>query len=212
MPPLSPTFAAFLAVSFIVAVTPGPGVVYIVSRTLTQGRIAGFASVCGIAAGNLGNAAAASLGIAALFAASASAFALIKLGGAAYLIFLGVKALRSKSTPFVSERTAGVSKAALFRDGFVVALLNPKTMLFFAALLPQFMSSNTASIGETLSLSAVFVSIAIGTDTLYVLSASKLSAVVGRHLGWQRYGRLASAATFFGLGLYAVLASPRSVK
>jgi threonine/homoserine/homoserine lactone efflux protein len=209
---LSPTFAAFLVASFILAITPGPGVVYIVSRTLSQGRIAGLASVCGIATGNLGNAAAASLGIAALLAASASAFAVIKLAGAAYLIFLGLKALRSKSPASANERAPGVSKTLVFRDGFFVALLNPKTMLFFAALLPQFMSSNTASIGESLSLSVVFVSIAICTDTLYVLTASKLSATIARRSGWQRYGRLASAATFFGLGLYAALASPRAAK
>jgi threonine/homoserine/homoserine lactone efflux protein len=205
----SPTFVAFLVASLVLAITPGPGVLYLVTRTLSQGRSAGLASVCGIAAGNLGNAAAASLGIAALLAASAGAFVVVKLAGAAYLIFLGVKALRSKAPPPAAARTPNISTSLLFRDGFFVALLNPKTMLFFAALLPQFMSSNTASIGESLRLSVVFVSIAICTDTLYVLTASKLAATIGRRSGWQRCGRLVSAATFFGLGLYAALAAPR---
>lgn len=94
----SPTFVAFLIASLILAVTPGPGVLYIVTQTLGQGRKAGLASVWGIALGNLGNAAAASVGLAAVLAASSTAFVVVKLAGAAYLVFLGIKALRTKAT------------------------------------------------------------------------------------------------------------------
>src|ERR1017187_7702159 len=92
----SPTFVAFIVASLILAITPGPGVVYIVTQTLGQGRKAGLASIGGIALGNLGNASAASVGLAAVFAASSTAFVVVKLAGAAYLVFLGIKALRER--------------------------------------------------------------------------------------------------------------------
>jgi threonine/homoserine/homoserine lactone efflux protein len=129
-----PSFAAFIFASVILAITPGPGVLYIVTRTLSQGRKAGLASVGGIALGNLGNAAAASVGLAAVLAASAAAFLAIKLAGAAYLVFLGIKALRARAAAEVSVRLIGVSSVRLFRDGCFVALLNPKTT--FSALAP----------------------------------------------------------------------------
>jgi threonine/homoserine/homoserine lactone efflux protein len=87
----APLLAAFLAASFVLAVTPGPGVVYIVARTLAQGRSAGIASVAGVAAGNLGNAVGAALGLAALFAVSSLAFSVVKYAGAAYLVYLGFR-------------------------------------------------------------------------------------------------------------------------
>src|SRR5580692_8129962 len=94
---MSSTFVAYLIASTLLAVTPGPGVIYILTRTLSRGRQAGLASVAGIALGNLANATAASLGLAALLAASATAFAVMKFAGAGYLVFLGIKALRGKA-------------------------------------------------------------------------------------------------------------------
>ena len=133
-----PLLAAFLAASFVLAVTPGPGVVYIVARTLAQGRGAGLASVAGVAAGNLCNAVGAALGLAALFAVSSLAFSVVKYAGAAYLIYLGIKALRRPATVASPAEFAPPQKRRIARDGFLVALLNPKTALFFAAFLPQF--------------------------------------------------------------------------
>ena len=90
----SSTLIAFLAASLVLAVTPGPGVIYIVTRTLAQGRIAGASSVAGVACGNMVNAVGAAVGLAALFAVSSLAFTVVKFAGAAYLIWLGVKTLR----------------------------------------------------------------------------------------------------------------------
>jgi threonine/homoserine/homoserine lactone efflux protein len=205
----SPTFAAFLFASLILAVTPGPGVIYIVTRTLGQGRKAGFASIGGIALGNLGNAAAASLGLAAVLSASANAFVVVKLAGAAYLVFLGLKALWAKPATAVAVRTTRLSPARLFRDGFLVALLNPKTALFFAALLPQFIDPGASPLWQSLVLSCVFVAIAVCTDTLYMLTASALAPAISRRGGARSYGRYITAATFIGLGVYAALANPR---
>ena len=98
--PAAPLLAGFLLASFVLAITPGPGVMYIVARSLAEGRAAGLASVAGVALGNLGNAIGASLGLAALFAVSSIAFTLVKYAGAAYLIYLGVRALRASTQAF----------------------------------------------------------------------------------------------------------------
>jgi threonine/homoserine/homoserine lactone efflux protein len=206
----SPTFVAFLLASLILAITPGPGVVYIVTQTLGRGRKAGLASVGGIALGNLGNAAAASVGLAAVFAASSAAFVVVKLAGAGYLVFLGIRALRVRSTLATAVRAKDSSPEKLFRDGLLVALLNPKTALFFAALLPQFMNPNASPLGQSLVFAGVFVSIALCTDTLYVLTAAVLAAKIRQRVAARPYARYVSAATFIGLGVYAALASPRS--
>jgi threonine/homoserine/homoserine lactone efflux protein len=208
----SSAFLTFLGASLILALIPGPGVIYIVTRTLSQGRRAGLASVCGIACGNFANAAAASVGLAVIIAASSVAFVVVKLGGAAYLVYLGIKTLRSSApleAPLVANR---VSAVKLFRDGFFVALLNPKTTLFFAALLPQFIDPAASALAQSLILGSVFVCIALCTDSIYALTASALASTVRRRTGWRPYGRLISAATYIGLGIYAALASPRTAK
>src|SRR5262249_7892894 len=125
---------AFLAASLIIAVTPGPGVLYIVARSIAHGRTAGLASVLGVGLGNLGNAAVASLGLAALLAISTTAFSLVKYAGAVYLIYLGWRSWCSGASNPVSETVVEPAPAVrrVFLDGFLVALLNPKTALFFA--------------------------------------------------------------------------------
>ncbi len=145
---------AFVAAAFVLAVTPGPGVVYIVARTLAQGRGAGLASVAGVALGNLGNAVGASLGLAALFAVSATAFTVVKLAGAAYLLYLGIQALRAPRDGSAAARQLGsAAHVRILRDGFVVALLNPKTTIFFAAFLPQFLHLQAPVMVQSLALS-----------------------------------------------------------
>lgn len=204
----SSALAAFIVAGIVLAVTPGPGVVYLVTRTLSQGRKAGLVSIGGIALGDLGNAVAASVGLAAMLAASEVAYIAVKFAGAAYLIFLGVKALRSSASPEAPVRDDRPS-SRLFRDAFFVALLNPKTALFFAALLPQFIDPASSALGQSLMFSGLFVSIALVTDTIYVLSASALAHAITERSRWRPYGKYISAAAFIGLGLYAAFASPR---
>jgi threonine/homoserine/homoserine lactone efflux protein len=206
---MSSTFAAFLIAGTILAVTPGPGVIYIVTRTLSRGRQAGLASVGGIALGNLANATAASLGLAALLAASATAFAVMKLAGAAYLVFLGVRALRAKPQVRVPAASDRASNLRLFADGFLVALLNPKTALFFAALLPQFINPDAPPLAQGLILACVFVSIALCTDTIYVLAAAALAPKFTAASSSRAVGRYVTAATFIGLGVYAAMSGRR---
>jgi len=206
------TAVAFALASLVLAVTPGPGVAYIVARTLAQGRAAGLASVAGVAAGNLGNALGASLGLAALFALSSQAFTLVKWAGAAYLVWLGVQALRRPTERGAAQGACAAPRPALvFRDGLVVALLNPKTALFFAAFLPQFMDPAAGAAQQAALLGGVFVLLAAATDTGYVLLADAVGRVLagrGAHR-INRLGRYAAAATYIGLGLYTAALSSR---
>jgi len=196
--------SAFLIASVILAITPGPGVLYIVTRSLTQGRRFGLASVAGVALGNLGNAVGASIGLAAVFAVSALAFTAVKYLGALYLVYLGLQAIRAvRPAPTVATR-ASASLRRIFRDGFIVALLNPKTAIFFAAFLPQFMNAESPAIVQSLTLGSVFVAIAAVTDTGYALAAGALAPVLTRARGVRAFGRYLTGGGFIGLGIYTV--------
>jgi threonine/homoserine/homoserine lactone efflux protein len=210
---------AFLLASVVLAITPGPAVVYLLTRTLAHGRRAGFASLAGVALGNLGNAIGASLGLAALFAVSALAFTAVKLAGAAYLVYLGIQALRSRPAGPVGMVAVPPSAGAVFRDGFLVALLNPKTALFFAAFLPQFIDAAGSPMLQGVLLASVFIVVAALTDAAYVLAASRLAgwraagaaASPGQRL-LERAGRYLSASVFIGLGVYTALSGSRAGK
>lgn len=207
--------SAFVAASLVLALTPGPAVLYIVARSLSQGRRSGLASVGAVAVGNLANAVAAALGLAALFAVSSLAFTVVKWAGAAYLVWLGIQALRRPAAP--APGAAGEAAAAparqplgrVMRDGFLVALLNPKTTLFFAAFLPQFMSPGVSPGVQSVSLGALFVVIAAATDCLWVLGASWLAPRVSGLKRAGSAGRYFSAGTYIGLGVFTAMSGQR---
>ena len=213
LPPL-PLLLAFLTASFILAITPGPAVVYILARTLSQGRSSGLASVAGVALGNLGNAIGAAVGLAALFAVSSAAFTVVKWAGAAYLIVMGVKMLRSAgaATTASNPQMEPLKRWRIFRDGFLVALLNPKTALFFAAFLPQFMTAHASPLLQSLVLGASFVAVAACTDLFYVLAASLVAPRLGQLGAQARWGQRAAGASFIGLGLLTAFSSRPATK
>lgn len=204
--PDTPLLLAFVGASLVLALTPGPAVVYIVARTLAQGRACGLASVLGVALGNLANAVGAALGLAALFAVSSTAFTVVKWAGAAYLVYLGIRMWLA--TPAVADAAPQAPHKPLrrvFRDGFVVALLNPKTTLFFAAFLPQFMDAHASPLMQTLALGSVFVGVACCTDLFYVLTASLVAPRLGgaaRHAVW---GNRLAGTSFIGLGVLTAM-------
>ena len=202
----------FLLASLVLAATPGPGVLYIVARTLAHGRSAGLASVLGVMLGNLGNALAAALGLAALLAVSATAFTVLKWAGAAYLVYLGVQALRAPRVAAAAAAPHSPPWRRVLRDGFWVALLNPKTTLFFAAFLPQFINPYGSALGQSVALGAVFVLIAACTDMAYVLLAQRVAPALGRVPRGAAIGRYAQAAVYFGLGALAATAGQRPVR
>lgn len=206
--PSWPLLATFLIASIVLAVTPGPGVVYIVTRSILQGRQSGMASVAGVAIGNLGNALAASLGLAALFAASSIAFSIVKYLGAAYLVYLGIQTIRRRtetSLPTIAE----VPLRTVFRDGLVVALFNPKTAVFFAAFLPQFFTAEQPFLAQSVVLGTIFVLIAAVSDSGYALAAS---AIAGWLTGRRRLGHVGAwlgGVTYVGLGVATALIGER---
>jgi threonine/homoserine/homoserine lactone efflux protein len=202
--PAWPVLWGFIAASLVLTLTPGPGVLYIVSRSLMHGRRGGLASVLGIATGNLINAVAASIGLAALFAVSALAFSVVKFAGAAWLVWLGIRMWRDDSGNAVEAATPAASGSRLFREGLLVAMLNPKTTIFFAAFLPQFVTARESAMQQSLALGVLFVLIAVVTDGLYALGAGAASRLVAS-AGSRRRGRRLAGCLYITLGLVTAL-------
>ena len=160
-------FELFLTAGILLNLTPGPDTVYILGRSIAQGRRAGIASALGIATGSIFHTFAAALGLSAILAASAWAFRVVTLVGGAYLIFLGIKMFvhRQKALNLPSNFRRSTTYAA-FRQGFLTNLLNPKVALFFLAFLPQFINPNsTAKVVAFLALGLTFVT----TGTIWCL-------------------------------------------
>lgn len=190
---------AFALASLVLAAAPGPGVTFLITRTLSEGQSAGFAATAGVAIGNFGNALGASLGLAALLALHPVLFIAVKWLGAAYLIALGIRyvgqgTIRKTSTNEIPQHTRH------FQDGFWVALLNPKTMLFFAAFLPQFLQAETTSLQQILPLGTLFVVIALLSDGVYVVLAGRFTSHL-RKATQSSAGRYLTATVYIGLGL-----------
>lgn len=213
--PSWPLFSAFLLASLALAITPGPGVLYIIGRSMAHGCRSGLISVAGIALGNLGNAIAATMGLAALFALSALAFTIVKLAGAGYLVYLGVQMWRkSNAEPVLPDeiRPSTDHDRKVFRDGLVVALLNPKTTVFFAAFLPQFMNPSSPPLLEGLLLGSIFVVIAAVTDSVYALAAGHIAPALKKVRRARGTGRRIGGGLLIGLGLFTALSGSRASK
>ncbi|NJN67003.1 MAG: LysE family translocator [Chloroflexaceae bacterium] len=172
-----PTFALFLLTSVVLLLTPGPAVLYIVTRSVDQGRGAGVVSALGIGVGSLFHVAAATLGMSALLVSSSLAFAALKYLGAAYLVYLGIQKLREREPPEHQQGPppAPRKRSRIFWQGVVVNLLNPKVALFFFAFLPQFTDPSRGTVaGQLLLLGCLFVAMGIVSDSLYALLAGSI--------------------------------------
>jgi threonine/homoserine/homoserine lactone efflux protein len=201
----------FVAAALVLLLTPGPAVLFVVTRSIQQGRAAGLVSTLGLSCGALVHLVAAVLGLSALLASSALAFSMVKLAGAGYLIFLGFKALRSRrSSEWMEGRTVPVPLRRQFLDGLVVNLLNPKPAIFFLAFLPQFVDPALGSVRAQLTMLGLgFVAMAMLTDGAYALAAASGRSWLLRNKTLLRYEPYASAAVYFGLGLSAALTGRR---
>ena len=196
----------FVAAALGLLILPGPAVLYIVTRSVSQGRRAGLASVLGIELAGLCHSAAAAFGLSAILLASSLAFGVVKYIGAAYLVYLGIRALLSKEAESGAERASPRSTSELFRKGFIVNILNPKTALFFYAFLPQFVDPGRGSpILQILALGGLFVLMATVTDSAYALVGSSVGRLVTRRPGFPRVQRLVSAGIYFALGVAAAV-------
>jgi threonine/homoserine/homoserine lactone efflux protein len=198
----------FISAALVLLLVPGPAVLYIVARSVEQGRLAGFVSDLGIHSATLVHVAAASLGLSAVLASSALAFSIVKYAGAAYLIWLGLRKI------FGRNEAADVGLAAqdhgygrLFRDGFIVNLLNPKTALFFLAFLPQFVEVDRGHVAMQVAfLGLLFTVLGFITDGCYALAAGTAGSWLKRSRGYLRFERYVSGVLFIGLGLTAAFA------
>jgi threonine/homoserine/homoserine lactone efflux protein len=201
--PDATTLGLFVAAAGILLITPGPAVLYIVARSVEQGRLAGLVSALGIQVGTLVHVAAAAFGVSALLVSSALAFSLLKYAGAAYLVFLGVRTLLRKDAdeaPATLPRERSLSR--LFLQGIVVNVLNPKTALFFLAFLPQFVNPARGAVaGQVLVLGTVFVLLGACTDGTWALLAGSASRFLRDHAGFRRGQRYVAATAYVGLGV-----------
>ncbi len=227
IPPWS-VLSVFFGASLLLAVVPGPVVLYVVARSLAQGRRAGLMSVAGASTGTLVSALATSFGLAALFSTSAVLYSVFKYVGAAYLIYLGIQTLRARPNEQAGAaldkalhvtQTQRVPMWPLFRDGFIVALFNPKTIIFFSAFLPQFMTQQgqgAAAVSQAMFLSALFVLIASTSDAVYALAAGAIAPWLAQRRGAgraervERWGRTVAGCSFIGLGLFAAFSGRKT--
>jgi threonine/homoserine/homoserine lactone efflux protein len=198
----------FVLAALLLLLTPGPAVLYIVTRTLEQGRRAGVVSMLGVHAGTLVHVAAAAAGVSAVLAASAAAFAVVKDIGAAYLVYLGVRRILDRR-PVLTDEPGGAAPRLrrAFLDGAVVNVLNPKTALFFLAFLPQFVDVARGAVGaQILWLGVLFVALGLVTDGAYALAAGTAGNWIKRNRGYLKFERYVSGTVFIGLGLTAAFA------
>lgn len=205
------TLVVFCAATVALLVVPGPAVIYIVTRSIDQGRAAGVASVLGIHAGTLCHIGAATLGLSALLASSALAFSAVRYLGAAYLIYLGLRTLFAR--PAGERRTPSPPQPLprIFVDGVVVNVLNPKTALFFFAFLPQFVDPAQGAVPLQIAvLGAVFVLLGLLSDGAYALLAARGGDWLKANLGFARIQRLVSGSIYLTLGAAAALSGARS--
>lgn len=197
---------AFLITAIVLAITPGPGIAYVVARTVSGGRKEGLASCFGTGVGGMLHVLAAALGISLLIAQSALAFSVVKYVGAAYLVYLGIRLLLRKNhvTETVSVSPKGVHRA--FFEGIVVEALNVKTALFFLAFLPQFVMPDEALVPQLVVLGSICVTLNTAVDVMAVFAADRLLASRAARATRARLLTRISGVTMLGLGAYLALA------
>ena len=204
------TLSVFAVAVLALVMSPGPAVFYIVARTIEQGRLAGLISTIGIGIGTVCHIGAATLGLSALFMSSALAFNFIKYAGACYLLYLGIKTLRSSRSKEVTRLQEQLPLHEIFYQAILVNLLNPKTTLFFFAFLPQFISPSQGSIApQIVLLGLIVIGIGLVSDIVYVLIASSLTNKLGHHPRTRRIQRYMAGGTYIALGLAAAFAGIR---
>jgi threonine/homoserine/homoserine lactone efflux protein len=189
---------------------PGPAVLYIVSRSVDQGRRAGLASSSGIATGGLVHVVAATLGLSALLVSSATAYSFVKYAGAAYLIYLGIKKFRERPATGEVERAEPVPLGRVYLQGVLVNVLNPKTAIFFFAFLPQFVSTSRGHVAlQFLVLGMLFSLMGFVSDSMWALTAGSAAGWLRGNRSFIRRQRYVAGTVYMGLGLATALSGSR---
>jgi threonine/homoserine/homoserine lactone efflux protein len=205
--PTGSTIAVFLLAAIALAVVPGPAVAYIVTQSIDQGRRAGVFSALGVATGGLVHVTAATVGLSALIASSATAFTVVKLVGALYLIVVGIRRILSGDAADVEPRALRAPLVRIYRQGVIVNVLNPKTALFFLAFLPQFVDPDRGAVWPQVALlGVVFVSVAVLSDLTYALVSDAIAGRIRRTGTGARVRRWLTGGVFVALGITAAAA------
>ncbi len=195
----------FIVSSLALLVVPGPAVLYIVTRSLAQGRTAGLASMAGVNAGALTHTVAAALGLSAILVSSALVFNVVKFAGAAYLIYLGVRQFFTKGA-FETLELKQESLWRIFSQGYLVSIFNPKLALFFFAFLPQFVDSSQGNVTvQMLMLGLLFVMLAALSDGMYALLSSQLGRWLQKNPRFANRQKYVTGSVYVGLGVTAAL-------
>jgi threonine/homoserine/homoserine lactone efflux protein len=206
---LTPRFLVFLTAAVILAITPGPGIFYVLARSLRGGRKEGVLSAAGTFLGGLVHVAAAAFGLSAILAASAIAFETVRYAGAAYLIYLGYRMIRSRNQDVDLDSTG--TSGGTFVQGVMTEVLNPKTALFFLSFIPQFVSIQQGHVAlQFLVLGAISVTLNTCADVLVACFAGPLGSSMKRNARLRRGQRTASGVAMIGLGVYVAAARSRS--
>lgn len=194
------TWLVFAAACVALVATPGPNVLYLVSRTLAQGRAAGFVSLAGTSSGFLLHVLAVVFGLSAILAAVPIAYDGIRLTGALYLAWLAWSTWRSPLANESTDAPPPVPAAKMYRDGFITAVLNPKVAMFQLALFPQFIDPSSGSVlAQSAVLGATQIVIALVGDSLFILAASSMRRWFAARPGWGRWSRRLLAGVFAAL-------------
>lgn len=202
-------FLLFFAAALVLAVTPGPGIFYVLARSLAGGRREGIQSSLGTFVGGLFHVFAAALGVSAILAASAVAFHTVKYAGAAYLVWLGIRMIRTRNSELTVTVAAPPSRNA-FRQGILTEALNPKTALFFLSFIPQFISAPVGHIFlQFVVLGAISVTLNTTADLVVVLLAAPLEQKLKHNARFRSRQRVASGLGMIGLGAYVALADTK---
>lgn len=200
------TWLVFVAACAALIATPGPNVLYLVSRTLAQGRAAGFVSLAGTSSGFLLHVLAAAFGLSALLAAVPFAYDTIRIAGALYLAWLAWTTWRAPDAPASVAVKDAVPPAKLYRQGFMTAILNPKVAMFQLALFPQFVDPSRGSVlAQSLILGATQIVVALVGDTLFIFAAASMRRFFTGRPGWGRWSKKLLATVFGALAARLVL-------
>lgn len=203
--PGSGRFALFLAAALILAATPGPGIFYVLTRSLAGGRREGIESSAGTFLGGLVHVVGAALGVSAILSASAVLFAIVKYAGAAYLVYLGVRMVRSRNQEFVTGK-ASTPSGSVFLQGIATEVLNPKTALFFLSFIPQFIAPEHGHVlAQFLLLGAISVVLNTSADLLVVWFAGPLGHRLKTSITFRRRQRTACGFAMIGLGAWVAV-------
>ena len=200
------SFFAFLLAAVVLAITPGPGIAYVVARTAAGGRPEGLASCLGTGIGGMVHVLAAALGLSLIVARSAVAFSVIKYAGAAYLVYLGVRLLLRKEESLAVAPVAAQGARRALVEGILVEALNVKTALFFVAFLPQFVAPAAPVVPQLVLLGGICVALNTLVDVIAVFGAARLLRSDAARAARARFLTRASGVTMLGLGAWLALA------